>query len=75
MPDNDSSIIKPVESLQNISGLTPTRRREQRKKRQTLNQENGQNPEQETDEQLDDQCPKDKNAQNQNRPGTIDYCA
>ena len=38
MADKDSSMVKPVESLQNIGGVTPAKRREKRKnpnKRQT----------------------------------------
>ena len=34
MADNNHNIIKPVENLQNITGLTPAKRREERKKRQ-----------------------------------------
>ena len=40
MADYDSSIIKPVEGLQNITGLAPARRREQRRRRQQLHEEN-----------------------------------
>ncbi len=41
MMDNfDSNIIKPVDSLQNITGLAPTRRREQRKQKQNFNSDN-----------------------------------
>jgi len=36
MADNDHNIIKPVEGLQNIAGLTGTKRREERKRRQNL---------------------------------------
>ncbi len=34
MAENDFNMVKPVESLQNISGLTPAKRREERKRRQ-----------------------------------------
>lgn len=34
MDNYDSNMIKPVDSLQTITGLTGTRRREQRKRRQ-----------------------------------------
>ena len=33
MPDNDYNIIKPVETLQNVAGLTPAKRRKQKKRR------------------------------------------
>ncbi len=36
MADNDYNIIKPVEGLQNIAGLTGAKRREERKRRQNL---------------------------------------
>ena len=38
MADYDSNMIKPVESLQNITGLTPAKRREERKRRQQLSE-------------------------------------
>jgi hypothetical protein len=40
MANNDYNIIKPVEGLQNIGGLTPTKHREEKKKRQNLNEQN-----------------------------------
>lgn len=39
MVDNNYNIIKPVDSLKNIGGLTPTKRRREGKKQQDLNQE------------------------------------
>jgi hypothetical protein len=39
MTEYDSNMIKPVNGLQNISGVTPTRRREERKRRQQLGDE------------------------------------
>jgi len=42
MADYDSNMIKPVESLKNITGLAPTKRREERKRRKQLQQENKQ---------------------------------
>ena len=39
MADNNHNIIKPVESLQNIASLTPAKRREKRKKRQNLHEQ------------------------------------
>jgi len=74
MADNDSSIIKPVESLQNIAGLKPTKRREERKRRQNLQQQSNQEPEQEPDESVD-QDTTNKSAENENDQNTIDYCA
>jgi len=34
MAENNFNMVKPVESLQNISGLSPAKRREERKRRQ-----------------------------------------
>jgi hypothetical protein len=42
MDNFDSNMIKPVDSLQNITGLAPARRREQRRRRQNLEYENEQ---------------------------------
>jgi len=80
MADNDSTIIKPVEGLQNITGLTPAGRRENRKRRQQLSRENEQDSETEgqSNETIDkQQLPVDtagyKNEQSAS--GGIDYCA
>lgn len=73
MADNDSSIIKPVESLQNIGGLTPTKRREQRKRRQNLQKQKGsQQPNDEQD--LGSEPVEDQSHENSDSTG-IDYCA
>jgi len=58
MADYDSNIIKPVDNLQNVKGLAPTRRREERSRRQKLNQDN---PEQQErpDENVDEQAPEE----------------
>ena len=41
MVDSNHNIIKPVESLQNITGLTAAKRREERKKRQNPHEQKG----------------------------------
>ena len=78
MANNDSNTIKPVEGLQNIAGLTPTRRREQRKHQQSLPEENEENPESAKGEP-DEQNPSDEPAENENdqHPDStgVDYCA
>lgn len=75
MADNDSSIIKPVESLQNIGGLTPAKRREQRKRRQNLQQQNEQQPGDSNDEQdLNSEPSEDQTGGGSDGTG-IDYCA
>ncbi len=44
MADNDFNTIKPVESLQNITSLTPARRREERKRRRNRHEAETQEP-------------------------------
>ena len=55
MADNDSSIIKPVESLQNIAGLKPIKHREERKRRQNLPGEDEKKSEQEQNNSIDEE--------------------
>jgi hypothetical protein len=78
MADNDSSIIKPVESLQNIGSLTPAKRREQRNRRQDLQKQNKQPSEEQPSDSGDAQnltgrLTEDK--ARRNSEGGIDYCA
>jgi hypothetical protein len=79
MTDFDSNMIKPVEGLQNITGLAPTRRREQRSRRQQLQEENENKEEQQSNESADDKNLKNlKEGQNVNTNGSgsrIDYRA
>lgn len=79
MADNDSSIIKPVESLQNIGTLKPVKRREERKRRQYLQEQKSEQLEQQTDDSDDQQDLAGQSADQQahgNPDGTgIDYCA
>jgi hypothetical protein len=79
MADNDSSIIKPVESLQNIGSLTPAKRREQRNRRQDLQKQNKQPSEEQPDDSGDAQNLTGRLAEDQARRnsdgGGIDYCA
>lgn len=78
MPDNDSNIIKPVEGLQNIAALTPAKRREQRKRRQSLNKKKEHQYEQEPDEpdeSVDRNELTSELNENDSDRSTIDYCA
>ena len=75
MPDNDSSMIKPVEELQNIAALTPAKRREQRKRRQNLNEKKEHQSELETDESVDQSELTSELDENDSDQSTIDYCA
>jgi hypothetical protein len=70
MMDNDFNAIKPVENLQNVTGLTPTGQRQERKRRPNPPRR-GQGP---------DGTPPDeaaeKEASDRDRDShTIDYCA
>ena len=75
MPDNDYNIIKPVESLHNIAGLTPAKRREERKRRQNLHAEHDEEDEQKLNDSLENECPDNAAADNKNDRHSIDYCA
>jgi hypothetical protein len=55
MADYDSNLIKPVEGLQSVTGLTPAKRREERKRRQQFNQESEEKDEQLMDEPAEQQ--------------------
>jgi hypothetical protein len=82
MADYNSNMIKPVEGLQSITGLTPAKRRDERKRRQQLQQEGQDKDEQlmnESVEQQDKDDPseewtEDRDNMNSGTTG-IDYCA
>jgi len=82
MADYNSNMIKPVEGLQSITGLTPAKRREERKQQQQLDQENEEKDEQEMDESfeqqdmdnLDEEWTENRDDLNPEKTG-IDYCA
>ena len=82
MADYDSNMIKPVEGLQSITGLTPAKRREERKRRQQLHQENEEEGEQQLDESVDQQDMNNSDrewTENQSDRNSdsigVDYCA
>ena len=80
MTDYESNMIKPVDGLQNVTGLAPTRRREERSRRQQLQQENENKEEQESNELVDEQVtenPQKDWDENEKRSGNtgIDYRA
>jgi hypothetical protein len=73
MADYDSNMIKPVEGLQNITGLAPARRREERKRRQQPDQENREKDESAGDEET---LPEGQTENRNDRDSDgIDYCA
>lgn len=76
MADNDSSIIKPVENLQNIPILTPPDGREQRGNRRRPNEKKQKDSEQENNN-IDDEQNLDTEIEENKRSASdgIDYCA
>jgi hypothetical protein len=75
MADSDYNIIKPVEGLQNITGLTPARRREERKRRRQLQKEKEQESEQGLNESVDENNLSSELAEDESDRPSIDYCA
>ena len=73
MADYDSNLIKPVQGLQNIGGLSPAKRRKERKRRRQVPEESAEYDESMTEEEtvLQEQV---ENTDEQNESG-IDYCA
>lgn len=75
MADNDYNIIKPVEGLQTIGGLTPAKRRKERKQRQDLHKQNEEQPEQKLNDSIDEQGLRSELAEDEGNQNTIDYRA
>lgn len=75
MADNDYNIIKPVESLYNIAGLTPVERRQERKRRDNLNPEHKEEPKQDLNESPEQENTTTKSDGDENNQHSIDYCA
>ena len=80
MADNDSNVIKPVESLQNIAGLNPVERRKERKRRQQFSRtkENHPDREENTEKNTNDEILPLDSTENENEhsnTGGIDFCA
>ena len=78
MADNDYSIIKPVEGLENIAALDAVKRREERKRRKQMNEQKNEE-DQQTIDSADEQIIDNKPAQNKNSENpdtnTVDYQA
>jgi hypothetical protein len=62
MAENDLNMVKPVESLQNISGLSPAKRREERKRRQDTSGQEKEDSEQQPAEFIEESKPSGKSA-------------
>jgi hypothetical protein len=74
MADNDNSIIKPVETLQNVPALAPAKRREERRSRRQLRKQEKQQDEQEHGP-LDEASEADELGRGEGDEHSIDYCA
>ena len=75
MAGNDYHVVKPVEGLQTISGLTPAKRRDQRRHRRSPQEQKDEQSEQEpkgSTEQLD---ASDVNDAEEDQQHSIDYRA
>lgn len=70
MMDHEISAIKPVESLPNVAGVTPTGSRQGQKRRQ-----NPARPGREPEGTRPDQTAEEKPADRADDAHTIDYCA
>jgi len=75
MADYDSNMIKPVDSLNNISGLTPVKHREQREHRQQSQHENHEEDETVLDEETFSQEEIEERSDTNSDGIGIDYCA
>ena len=75
MAENDYNMIKPVESLQNILRLTPTERREERKRRRGSHSGKGQVSEEEQSGVSDERSLSEPSAEDGTDQHSIDYCA
>jgi hypothetical protein len=74
MADYDSNLIKPVDNLKNIAGMDPVKHREERKRRQQLNQDSEEKGE--TKKGLNSLPQKQTGGKSDiNSDGGIDYCA
>ena len=72
MADSNYNMIKPVESLHNVAGLTPVKQREERNRQSKQKQ---QNPEKTPQEPYEVKPPEDQTDGRQNKANFIDYCA
>ncbi len=73
--DNDYNTIKPVEGLQNITGLSPTRRREERKRRRNAPFEDSEESEQDLSESTEQTTGGSESTGDEKDKHSIDYRA
>ena len=74
MADSNYNMIKPVESLHNIAGLTPVKERKERSRQENRKHRNQPQHEQIPDEPFPPET-SNKTAAQQDDPNSIDYCA
>ena len=78
MADNNYSIIKPVEGLENIATLDAVKRREERKQHKQMNEQKNEEDQQtidsEDEQNIDNKPAQNKNSENQDT-NTVDYQA
>jgi hypothetical protein len=75
MADNDYNAIKPVDSLHNVTGLSPVKQRHERKRRQNLDLQHEKQTEGESAESPDSQSLNEEVAGDDNDQHFIDYRA
>ena len=73
MADYDTNLIKPVQSLQNIAGLAPAKRREERNSRRQSNEKGTEQDDFAEDVEVTGQ--EQTQDKGQKDGGGIDYCA
>jgi hypothetical protein len=75
MADDVHNSIKPVESMKNVTGLTPAKRREEKKRRPNPRREQKQESEPQSDESAGEQDHGDELVVDKGDQHSIDYCA
>lgn len=73
MADSNYNMIKPVESLQNIGGLTPVKQRKERRRKQDQQAKNHSDQKQETGKTAESDS--GTRTPNTTPESSIDYCA
>ena len=71
----DNNVIKPVEGLQNIGAVTPTKQRKESKQRQNLHEQNEDEPEQQADDLTEQNDTDSEITTGEKKQNIIDYCA
>jgi hypothetical protein len=75
MTDNDYNAIKPVDSLHNVTGLSPVKQRHERKRRENLHSQHEKQPEDESAESPNNQSLDEEVAGDGKDQHFIDYHA